>query len=329
LDTFKSFESLLPSVNAQTFEQIALDIFQFQAKENETYKKYIAALKVNVSQIGSLDQIPFLPIRFFKSHNVKTGAWPEEEVFTSSGTTGSKTSHHPVFDLKAYHHLAEKSFESFFGPLKNYHLLALLPSYQEQGHSSLVSMVDHFIRCTQSSHSGFYLHNDEQLLQDVKMLKHSNRKVLVWGVTYALLDIAEKYGPDWRDVLIMETGGMKGRRQEITREALHEKLRKTLCVTDIYSEYGMTELLSQGYTRGKNLFFPGNSLKIMIRDVTDPLRKGLLSETGGINVIDLANFRTVSFIETEDLGKVHENGSFEVLGRIDNSEIRGCNLLVE
>lgn len=329
METFKSFEWLLPSVNAQTFDQIALDLFQFQSAQNATYQRYIQALGVDPIHITRLEQIPFMPIRFFKSHDIKTASWQEEETFMSSGTTGSSTSRHPVHSPSLYHRQARLTFEHFFGSLQEYHVLALLPSYQQQGHSSLISMVNHFIQCTGSSYSGFYLNNDAKLLQDIAHLRKEDKKILVWGVTYALLDIAEKYAPDWKGVLVMETGGMKGKRKEITREALHEKLRKGLGVTEIYSEYGMTELLSQGYTRGANLFFPGNSLKIMIRDITDPLRKGLLSETGGINVIDLANFRSVAFIETEDLGKVHENGSFEVLGRIDNSDIRGCNLLVE
>jgi hypothetical protein len=224
---------------------------------------------------------------------------------------------------------AQKIFEQVFGSLQQYHLLALLPSYLERGNSSLVAMIHHFIRQTGSESSGFYLHNQEQLVADLSRLKNSGKKVIVWGVTYALLDIAEKFAPNWKDVLVFETGGMKGRRKEITRDALHETLKNSLNIDKVYSEYGMTELLSQAYSAGGSLFYPAPSMKILIRDITDPLRKGLVHETGGINVIDLANYRTVAFIETEDLGKIHKNYHFEILGRSDTSDVRGCNLLVE
>lgn len=329
MNTFKSFEDLLPTVNAQTFDEIALALFQFQARANTVYASYLKALRLHPEKINHVSEIPFLPIRFFKNYTIKTASWQEETYFSSSGTTGSHSSNHAIYNLSAYLHHTQQIFERNFGSLQQYHLLALLPSYLERGQSSLVAMIDHFIKQTKSPKSGFYLNNYEQLVEDVADLKKTEKKVIVWGVTYALLDVAEKFSPAWQDVLVFETGGMKGRRQEITREALHIQLKSTLRIDKVYSEYGMTELLSQAYTKGGNLFYPSHSMKIIIRDITDPLKKGLLCETGGINVIDLANLRSIAFIETEDLGKIDQNGCFEVLGRSDNSDIRGCNLLVE
>jgi hypothetical protein len=329
LNTLGSFELALPTVNVQTFDEIALQLFRFQARENEVYTNFLKALRIEAESVTSIAEIPFLPIRFFKSHLIKTQAWQEEAIFTSSGTTGLQTSRHAVYRTQSYCLHAQQLFENIFGSLKDYHLLALLPSYLERENSSLVAMIDHFIKQTNSPYSGFYLHNQQQLVEDVKKLKADSRKIIVWGVTYALLDMAEKYSPDWSSCFIFETGGMKGRRKEITRNELHEVLKNALQVKEIYSEYGMTELLSQAYTLGGNLFRPAHSMKIVVRDITDPMRKGLVSESGGINVIDLANVRSVAFVETEDLGKVHKNGFFEILGRADNSDIRGCNLLVE
>lgn len=329
MDTFKSFELLLSSINAQSFNEIALRLFRFQAHENLIYRQYLEALRADVNQIKHIEDIPFLPIRFFKEHIIKTGIWPEKLFFESSGTTGTQTSRHGIKDLSSYLLHAEQIFEKNYGPLNNYHLLALLPSYLEKGNSSLVAMIDHFIKKTASADSGFYLNNYSKLVEDVNRLRGSSKKVIVWGVTYALLDIAEKYQPDWHDVMVFETGGMKGRRREITREELHQVLKTNLKLDKVYSEYGMTELLSQAYTQGAHLFYPPPSMKIVIREITDPFRKGLIDETGGINVIDLANIYSIAFIETEDLGRVDKAGNFEVLGRSDNSDVRGCNLMVE
>jgi phenylacetate-coenzyme A ligase PaaK-like adenylate-forming protein len=329
LDTFKSFESLLPSLNAQSFNEIALRLFRFQASENPVYKRYLEALRVNPDKIDNIVDIPFLPIRFFKEHLLKTGNWTEKLLFESSGTTGSQTSRHGIQDIDSYLLHAEQIFEKNFGSLTNYHLLALLPSYLEKGNSSLVAMIDHFIKKTGSADAGFYLNNYSKLVEDVDRLRTSSKKVIVWGVTYALLDIAEKYQPDWHDVMVFETGGMKGRRREITREELHFVLKTNLKLDKVFSEYGMTELLSQAYTQGGHLFYPSHSMKVVVREITDPFRKGLIDETGGINVVDLANIYSIAFIETEDLGKVNKAGNFEILGRSDNSDVRGCNLLVE
>jgi Acyl-protein synthetase, LuxE len=329
LDTFKSFEMLLPTINAKTFDDIALRLFTFQARENTLYKTYLKALRIEPEKITRIEEIPFLPIQFFKNHLIKTGDWNEEIIFTSSGTTGLQTSRHAVHSVAAYYANAQQIFESAFGSLQDYHLLALLPSYLERKNSSLVAMISHFIEQTKSSFSGFYLHDQQKLVKDVAQLKRGGRKIIVWGVTYALLDVAENFSPDWSGCLVFETGGMKGKRPEITRDNLHTTLKSKLHVDNVYSEYGMTELLSQAYTNGENLFVPANTMKIVVRDVGDPFKKGLLSETGGINVIDLANSRSITFIETEDLGKIHKNGLFEVLGRMDNTDSRGCNLLVE
>jgi hypothetical protein len=259
---------------------------------------------------------------------IKSGQWTAQAVFASSGTTGATTSTHHVRDLDFYLSHAEKNFTRFFGPLHDYHFLALLPSYLERKNSSLVAMMDHFIRTSGSPYSGFYLRDTPKLVEDIEKLRSDSRKTILWGVTFALLDLAENHKPDLGHCLVFETGGMKGRRKELTRDELHEVLRTELRVSNVYSEYGMTELLSQAYSLGKAFQCPP-WVKVLGRDVTDPFRKGLLGEICGINVIDLANWHSIAFIETEDLGKVYPDGSFEVLGRFDNSDLRGCNLLGE
>jgi phenylacetate-coenzyme A ligase PaaK-like adenylate-forming protein len=329
LDTFKSFEKQLYQVNDRTFQDIALSLFRFQANGNAVYKAFVQNLGIRESEIQTITDIPFLPISFFKNHQIKTGEWDSETVFASSGTTGSVTSSHHVIDTRFYYRNAAYCFEQFFGPIKDYNFLALLPSYLERSNSSLVAMMAHFIEKSESPHSGFYLHNTDQLLIDLEKLKRDKRKTILWGVTYALLDLAERFKPDLDHCVVFETGGMKGKRKEVIRQDLHEILKKGFNVKAIYSEYGMTELLSQAYSRGSDRFFCPPCMKVIGRDITDPLHKGLMGETAGINVIDLANIHSIGFIETEDLGKVNIDGSFEVLGRIDNSDVRGCNLMVE
>ncbi len=329
MHTFKSFDPDLYAVNEHNFDDIALQLFQFQAENNTIYKNYITHLGINPLSVLTVSDIPFLPISFFKNHNLKTGAWTTEVDFISSGTMGQSTSKHPVRNLAFYRDHAVRCFEHFFGNIHNHHFLALLPSYLERSDSSLVAMMNCFIEKSESTFSGFYLHNTAGLLQDLENLRGNSKKTILWGVTFALLDLAERYHPDLSHCLIFETGGMKGRREEITRYQLHSKLAEGFNVENIYSEYGMTELLSQAYSTGKNAFYCPPTMKILAREITDPFQKGLLNETGGINVIDLANLNTIAFIETEDIGKVHPNGSFEVMGRLDNSDIRGCNLIVE
>ncbi|HEX8040208.1 MAG TPA: acyl transferase [Chryseosolibacter sp.] len=279
--------------------------------------------------MSAITDIPFLPISFFKDHVVKTGAWTPEANFTSSGTTGRQTSTHPVKKLDSYLTTSVQCFEFFFGPIEEYRFLALLPSYLERKDSSLVVMMDHFIKKTRMAGSGFYLHNVRELLEDLQKERAGDKKTVLWGVTFALLDLAERYHPDLSHCMIVETGGMKGRREEITRPELHEVLTRAFGVETICSEYGMTELFSQAYSRGKNAFFCPPWMRIIARDITDPMQKGLLNETGGINVIDLANVDSIAFLETEDIGRVCQDGSFEVLGRLDNTDMRGCNLMVE
>lgn len=275
-------------------------------------------------------EIPFMPISFFKSQDLKTGSWRTDSFFASSGTSGKTTSTHCIEDLNFYLNHAERCFTYFFGPLNQYHILALLPSYLERGNSSLVAMIDSFIKKSQSEISGFYRYDEEKLLEDItQSKKDSNRKTILWGVSFALLELAERFQPDLNDCIVFETGGMKGRRKEITRTELHNQLKKYFNLKSIYSEYGMTELLSQAYTKGEELFYPSPWMKIFVRDSLDPLEKGLIGRSGGLNVMDLANIHSIAFVETEDAGKVFEDGSFEVLGRMDNSDVRGCNLLME
>lgn len=329
MDTIKSFDRDLYSVNDGNFGDIALQLFHFQLQNNGVYRDYVRHLGVDPGAVVTLEQIPFLPISFFKNHEIKTGAWTAETSFASSGTTGQRTSAHPVRSLRFYHEHAVRCFAHFFGDLSQYHFFALLPSYLERSGSSLVAMISNFIEKSRSNLSGFYLHNVNDLLKDLERSKTEGKKAVLWGVTFALLDLAERYHPDLRHCLIFETGGMKGRRQEIIRQELHSRLRQAFRVDKVYSEYGMTELFSQAYTRGGNAFYCPPWMRVLGRDISDPMEKGLLNETAGINVIDLANVDSIAFIETEDLGRVNGDGSFEVLGRIDNSDVRGCSLMVE
>ncbi len=328
MHTFKSFEEVLWRINDQSFEDIAIQLFRFQAKNNPVYSSYLHHLNVDPLSVQSTIQIPFLPISFFKTQEIVTGTWKHEEIFTSSGTTGMATSRHLVQSLSFYQQHSELIFNDFFGPLSDYHILALLPSYLEREGSSLIYMVDYFITKSLSPHSGFYLHNTDELLRKIEKIKGDGRKILLLGVSFALLDLAEKAQIDLGECIIMETGGMKGRRKELTREELHSTLKKQFNVERIYSEYGMTELLSQGYSLGEGVFSLPKCMKVQIRDLNDPFSHQETGKTGLINVIDLANIYSCAFIETQDLGRVFQNGNFEVLGRMDNSDIRGCNLLV-
>ncbi|MCF6360210.1 MAG: acyl transferase [Cyclobacteriaceae bacterium] len=317
----------IPNINESNFDTHALAVFQYQVAHNFVYKSYLNFLGVNILNINTIKKIPFLPISFFKNHVVKTNEWEPQKVFESSGTSGVKTSKHLVKNVKFYHSNAKRLFEIEFGKIGEAHILALLPSYLERNNSSLVSMVQFFIQESNSTHSGFYLHNLEQLANKLVKLKTDTKKVILFGVTFALLQLAEKYELDLSHVILIETGGMKGRREEVTREKLYGILRSKLNLTHIYSEYGMTELLSQAY--GRNAIFAApETMKILIREVSDPFSVAPVGRTGGINVIDLANVHTCSFIETQDLGRLNTDGTFEVLGRFDNSELRGCNLLV-
>lgn len=329
MDTFKSFESKLYSVNETSFDDIALEVFQYQSEFNPLYQAFIRALGVKVNTVNTIQKIPYMPVSFFKSQSIQTGTWVPETFFSSSGTTGMIASKHAVRDLGFYCRHTRACFEYFFGPVQDYHIMALLPSYLERSGSSLITMIDYFMQLGAPPYQAYYLQNHDKLLRDMEVLREGNKKVIIWGVSFALLDLAEKGEVDLSDCLVFETGGMKGRRKEITRQELHKLLSGQFNVPHIYSEYGMTELFSQAYTKGTTRFNTPPWLKIIGRDLSDPLTKGLLQETSGINVVDLANWNTISFIETEDMGKVFEDGSFEVLGRMDNSDVRGCNLMVQ
>jgi hypothetical protein len=319
----------LYSINESRFDNIALQLFSHQAANNDVYRSFIQHLGIHPKDVRALPDIPFMPISFFKEHIIKTGAWPTQCVFESSGTTAATTGKHHVFDLTFYLEHCRQGWESAFGPLENFHFFALLPSYLERSNSSLVAMMDHFIKTSGSPHSGFYLRNEEKLLTDLENVRNLGGRPVLFGVTFALLELAERFSPDLSHCLVFETGGMKGRRREMIREELHLELKQNFAVSKIYSEYGMTELMSQAYSSGESRFLPPKWMKIIGRDISDPLRKGLQNETAGINVIDLANWHSAAFIETEDLGKVYGDGSFEVSGRLDNSDVRGCNLLVQ
>ncbi len=311
------------------FEAAALALFQYQAEHNPVYRQYIHFLRKDPNQVKDLSQIPFLPIEFFKTHTVQSHLFKPEAIFKSSGTTLQQRSQHLVFDTGFYKQHAQYLFEETYGPLTGSVVLALLPSYLEQGDSSLVMMVDHFIKATRQVEPGFYLRNHQELREAIKKAKAEGKKVYLFGVTYALLDLAEEpNAQELSGITIFETGGMKGRRREMVRDELHAVLTQAFGVEAIHSEYGMTELLSQAYSTGAGIFQPSRTLRILVRDVNDPLSVSSRAGSGGVNVIDLANVDSCAFIETKDLGKLYPDGSFEILGRFDNSDVRGCNLLV-
>jgi|TARA_E500000318_G_scaffold87951_1_gene85004 phenylacetate-coenzyme A ligase PaaK-like adenylate-forming protein len=314
--------------NADEFDTLALDVFRFQYENNKVYQQFCDHLKKTPQNVSDPLQIPFLPISFFKSYKVLSTQKEAKTIFTSSGTTQSITSKHYVPDLKLYEESFLKAFKTFYGSPEKLCILALLPSYLEREGSSLIYMVNNLIDKSKHVDSGFYLHNLEELHQKLQELDRNRTKTLLIGVSFALLDLAEQFPMHLKNTIVMETGGMKGRRKELIREELHQILKKGLGVNKIHSEYGMTELLSQGYSKGDGIFKTPSWMKIITRDTEDPLTIQSNGKTGGINVIDLANIYSCSFIATQDLGKTYPNGTFEVLGRFDDSDIRGCNLMV-
>ena len=307
---------------------MALKVFRFQYENNLVYREFCDFLKTDVQKVKTIQQIPFLPIQFFKSHEVVSNFNPIQTTFTSSGTTGMVTSKHLVTDVSIYEESYRKGFSQFYGNIEDYVVLALLPSYLEREGSSLIHMVDDLIQLSNHPESGFYLHNYDELIEKIIQLDQSGQNVILIGVTYALLDLIEKQSFQLENTIIMETGGMKGKRKEMIREELHQQLCNGFGVKSIHSEYGMTELLSQAYSLGEGIFECPSWMQISIRDTEDALSYVREGKTGGINVIDLANINSCSFIATQDLGKKYSNGSFEVLGRFDHSDIRGCNLMV-
>ncbi|GAA3929742.1 acyl transferase [Hymenobacter algoricola] len=322
----------LPAVLAATFEPLALQLFRHQAVHCPPYRQWLAALSRRPEAVQRLEDIPFLPIEFFKTHEVRTAPadWAPQELFLSSGTTLQQRSRHLVRDSQLYRQNAARIFESLYGPLTGYTFLALLPSYLEQGHSSLVAMVDYFARESGQTQPAFFLRDHAALLQALAAAKQdASRRVLLIGVSYALLDLASDYGPvpELQNLTVLETGGMKGRRREMIREELHAELQQAFGPAGIHSEYGMTELLSQAYSRGDGRFHCPAPLRVLLRDPADPFSVAAYRPDGAINVVDLANVDSCAFLETKDLARMHPDGSFEVLGRMDNSDVRGCNQL--
>ncbi|MFD0941927.1 LuxE/PaaK family acyltransferase [Pedobacter boryungensis] len=315
--------------NEVAFNEVALRVFQYQEKNCEVYHNYLHHLKIDLSSINNYRKIPFLPISFFKTHAVSSSKLNPEIIFSSSGTTGQITSKHLVSDVNIYKQSFKRAFEQFYGNPKEICILALLPSYLEREGSSLIYMVDDLLKQSEHTQSGYFLHNLDQLFATLSELKESGQKTILIGVTYALLDFVEQFKIDFPELIVMETGGMKGKRKEMVREELHEVLYEGFGVNHIHSEYGMTELLSQAYSYGQGIFNCPPWMKILLRDTSDPLSLIENKQSGGINVIDLANINSCSFIATQDLGKFHPDESFEVLGRFDNADIRGCNLLVQ
>jgi phenylacetate-coenzyme A ligase PaaK-like adenylate-forming protein len=316
--------------SSQDFEETALEIFRIQAETNPVYKDFIVSLGIKREHIKYLSQIPFLPIEFFRNHKVVTGNSPAEAVFESSGTTGIRASRHYISDLSIYEESFLTGFRFFFGNPGEYFFAGLLPSYLERGNSSLIYMVERLVKASSDQSSGFFINEVEKLLAALQTVKNEKRKGILIGVSFALLDLAERYSPDLSGINVVETGGMKGRRKEITREELHSILKNKFNIQYVQSEYGMTELLSQAWSKGDGLFYCPPWMKTVIRDPGDPLSVITgFGTTGGINIIDLANLNSCSFLATGDLGKLYEDGGFKVLGRFDSSDIRGCNLLVE
>ncbi len=310
------------------FEELALEAFHYQSQHNPIYKSYLHYLKIQPKGVTQISQIPFLPIEFFKTQRVLCEGIEPEVVFRSSGTTGATTSQHFVQDLSFYHRLSTHLFELEYGAIENWNILALLPSYLERSDASLVYMIDNFIKLS-GNHSGFYLYNQEELVRKLSELTKSKNQIMLIGVTFALMDLLEKHDLDLSGCVLTETGGMKGRRKEIVRAELHEIFRKGFNVNEVHSEYGMTELLSQSYSDGNGSFKESKTMRILLREMNDPMRKiNGIGRTGGVNVIDLGNIHSCCFIETKDIGRFADNSSFEILGRFDNSEIRGCNMMI-
>jgi phenylacetate-coenzyme A ligase PaaK-like adenylate-forming protein len=323
----------LPHLTVAEASAAALRLFQHQAVHCPPYRAYLAALGCTPTEVQQLTDIPFLPIEFFKTQDVRTEpeAWEPQELFLSSGTTLQQRSQHQVRDPQLYRQNAARIFEQYYGPLKSWTFLALLPSYLEQGHSSLVAMVDYFAKQSGQTQPAFFLHDHAALLQALREVKQdTNRRVMLFGVSYALLDLAAEVGavPELQNLTVLETGGMKGRRREMIREELHQELQQAFGSAGIHSEYGMTELLSQAYSLGDGRFHTPPQLRVLLRDPADPFSVSESRPDGALNVIDLANVDSCAFIETKDLARMHPDGSFEVLGRLDNSDVRGCNQMV-
>jgi len=312
--------------NVSNFDELALNLFLFQYANNAIYAHFVKNIGLKKDEITAAE-IPFLPVEFFKTQSIRTTDFKPEIIFTSSGTTGLISGKHEVKDISIYRRSFSKTFELFYGNISEYCLLALLPSYLEREGSSLVFMTEELIKRSAHPDSGFYLHDLKKLAVTLDKLKKNKQKTILLGVTFALLDFAEQYPVEFPELIIMETGGMKGRRKEIVREEVHSILKKSFSVQNIHSEYGMTELLSQAYSKGEGKFKCPPWMKVVITDPNDPMKKISAGKTGVINVIDLANIYSCAFIKTADLGRINPDETFEVIGRLDNTDLRGCNLM--
>ena len=322
------FKQIFEIKNQTEFQRLALQIFNYQFENNKTYRSFCDLLYVHPADVKELKDIPFLPIRFFKSHDVLSSSEVIQQTFLSSGTTGSTSSKHHITDLVVYEKSYLTAFQQFYGNIDQHVVLALLPAYLERKDSSLVYMVNDLIKKSKHPKSGFYLSDLDALSTTLKQLDDNNQKVLLIGVSFALLDLIEKNQFCLKNTIVMETGGMKGRRREMVRTELHQILKKGFDLSEIHSEYGMTELLSQAYSKGDGIFYCPPWMQVLSRNIEDPLTIQNSKKTGGLNVIDLANYNSCSFIATQDLGRVFGDGSFEILGRFDHADVRGCNLMI-
>ncbi len=336
MSLLKEIQNLIFELNSNSktaehdFNSLAIKVFKYQFQHNAFYHQYVLSLKINPENIHHYVQIPFLPIEFFKTQKIICSDLSENAMrFSSSGTTGQIASKHYVNDITIYESSFNKGFEEFYGKVSEYCILALLPNYLERTGSSLVYMFNDLIKESKHPLSGFYLNNLNDLINTIVVLKKTNQKTILLGVTYALLDLADRNVELNDNFIVMETGGMKGRRREMLKEELHQTLKEKFKVQSIHSEYGMTELLSQAYSKQNGIFECPPWMKILIRDINDPFSYVPQQKSGGVNVIDLANINSCSFIETKDLGKINQDSHFEILGRFDNSDIRGCNLMVQ
>lgn len=327
-----SFITRIFSCYEDDFDQLAIDVFHFQYKHNEFYRAYCDSITTKKNDVTKISDIPFLPIQFFKTQNITSTSFSPETVFESSGTTGAVKSRHLIKNLKIYEESFLKNFELFYGSPDKFCIIGLLPSYLERDNSSLVYMVKKLIQNSRHPQSDFYLSDIEKLHQTLLQNEQDQQKTMLIGVSFALLDFAERYPIQLEHTIIMETGGMKGRKKEIIRSQLHEILKNNWGVDAIHSEYGMTELLSQAYSKKDGLFCAPPWMKLMIRAEDDPFEvsSANINKTisGAVNIIDLANIYSCSFIATDDTGKLYPNGNFEITGRLDNSDIRGCSLMV-
>jgi len=318
------------NLRSEDFNDWAKKTFYFQYETNQTYKNYCDLINFKRKANLSIETLPFIPISLFKTHCIKSGSFMAEAIFQSSGTGGERRSRHHVKNLSLYEMSFSGNFKLNYGYPSDYCILALLPSYMEQKNSSLIYMVDQLMEKSEHPKSGYFLYEHQKLRDQINQLMDAGQKTILIGVSFALLDFAKKFRIQSKPGLltIIETGGMKGRKKEILREDLHQRLKKCFQGAEVHSEYGMTELLSQAYAKNSGRFYPPPWMKILIRKQDDPFSYCQIGEVGGINIIDLANQDSVAFIQTDDLGRVHQDGSFEVLGRFDRAEARGCNLLI-